>query len=300
MPRATILGLAVLLCAGLVAISPARPQTEPGTNSQRYAIYPDRDGFIGFRAMANHLAAQLARQNQKKVIVMDFHGPDNYWSPFADWLADQFSLALKNVGNTLEVLDRAKLADFEPIEENEFGSGAAKFRVALELGADTFIEGTYRPAENGVGVSLGAYQVIDPGDATSVGTTPVSAVRGKIPFTEEIGSKVYLPLDALWPQNKHLKPGEGGIGHPTCVYCSDYRYSGDANNDERCRVVLLMAVITSEGRVGRVKVNEHFGCKPPDEEAVETLKSWKFNPAMDADNRAVSVEIPLLVTFRKD
>ena len=87
------------------------------------------------------LGAELVKAGQKKVIVVDFRGPDKYWSPFADWLADQFSLALKTATSSLRVVDRAKLEEFEPIEVDESSVCASTIRAALELGVDTIVEG---------------------------------------------------------------------------------------------------------------------------------------------------------------
>ena len=228
---------------------------------------------------------------------MEFRGPDEYWSPFAEWLADQFSAALKTADHPIEVTDRIKLADFEPIEENEFGTGTAKFRVALELGADTLVIGTYRPAENGVGVSLNAYPVSDFGNATSVALTPISTANGKIPFSKEIGSKVYLPLDALWPRNKKFTPGEQGVGYPSCIYCPNPQYSSEAHKAKLEGIVILLAVINSDGRATQIRVFKSLG-SGLDEEAIEAVKEWRFKPAMDADGRPVPVFTPLELTFR--
>ena len=303
MPRARILGLAIFFCAALsppcATFAQVQPQPDlhPESHRRDERAPLDQDRLVGFDAMAHELATGLTKAGQKKVIFLDFRGPDKYWSPFADWLAEQFSLALKDSGFPVQVIDRAKLADYEPIEENEYGTGASKFRVALELGADTIVEGTYRPAENGVGVSLSAHPVIDPGRADSIWTSPISTVGGKIPFTKEIGSKIYLPFDALWPLNKKFTPGEQGVSGPTCVYCPNPQYSAEAHERKQEGYVLLTAVITSEGRATQIKVARSLGFGL-DEEAIEAVKIWKFKPASDADGRPVPVYIPIEVTFR--
>jgi TonB family protein len=303
MPRAQILGLAVFLCAAVTVPRPTfaqiqpQPDLHPELHARDESAPLDQNRLVGFDAIAHELAAKLVERGQKKVIFMDFRGPDKYWSPFADWLADQFSLAFKTAGDPVQVIDRAKLVDYEPIEENESGTGISKMRVAFELGADTIVEGTYRPAENGVGVSLNAHPVIDPGDAGSVWTSPIITVGGKIPFTKEIGSKVYLPLDALWPMNKKFTPREQGVSAPTCVYCPNPQYSAEAHKKKQEGTVVLAAVVTSEGRATQIKVISSLGFGL-DEEAIEAVKTWKFNPAADADGRPVPVYTPIEVTFR--
>jgi TonB family protein len=298
MPRARTLCLAISLCACLSAVRPAFAQIQPQPELHpRDNTPPDQNRLIGFDAVAHRLGAELVKAGHRKVIVMEFRGPDAYWSPFADWLADQFSAALKTAAHPIEVTDRVKLIDFEPIEENEFGTGTAKFRVALELGADTLVIGTYRPAENGVGVSLSAYPVSDFGNATSIALTPISTVNGKIPFSKEIGSKVYLPLDALWPKNKKFTPGEQGVGHPSCIYCPNPQYSSEAQKAKLEGIVILHVVIDADGRATQIRVFKSLG-SGLDEEAIEAVKGWRFKPATDADGRPVPVFTPLVLTFR--
>lgn len=298
MPRARTLCLAISLYACLSVVPPAFAQIQPQAELHpRDDAPPDQNRLIGFDAVAHQFGAELVKARQRRVILIEFRGPDRYWSPFADWLADQFSAALKTAGHEIEVVDRINLVDFEPIEENEFGTGTAKFGVALKLGADTLVIGTYRPAENGVGVSLNAYPVSDFGDATSVALTPISTVNGKIPFSKEIGSKVYLPLDALWPRNKKFTPGEQGVGYPSCIYCPNPQYSSEAHTAKLEGIVILLAVINADGRATQIRVSKSLG-SGLDEEAIEAVKEWRFKPATDADGLPVPVFTPLELTFR--
>jgi hypothetical protein len=89
---------------------------------------------------------------------MDFSGPDKTWPPFSSWLADQFSAALRNADYPITVIDRgrllASLDEHGLSEEDEFGYGADKLRIAASLGANAIVEGTYGPATNGLGITV--------------------------------------------------------------------------------------------------------------------------------------------------
>jgi TonB family protein len=291
--------LVIFLCASLTGIRPAFAQIQPRPDLHpRDGMTPsEQNRLIGFDAMAHELGAELVKAGKRKVIVVDFRGPDKYWSPFADWLADQFSLALKTATSSLRVVDRAKLEELEPIEVDESSVCASTIRAALELGVDTIVEGTYRPAENGVGVSLNAHPVIGPGNGGCVWTSPISTVGGKIPFTSEVGSTVYLPLDALWPANKKFTSGEQGVGYPSCIYCPNPQYSSEAHKARLEGTVVLLAVINADGRATQIRIAKSLG-SGLDEKAIEALKEWKFKPATDADGRSVPVFTPIELVFR--
>lgn len=293
MPRARTLYLAISLCAYVSMMRPALAQIQPQPELHpRDDTLPDQNRLVGFDAVAHQLAAELAEAGQKKVIFFDFHGI--YWSPFAAWLADQFALSFAAAGSSVSVIDRAEIAVYEPIEGYAFRNGTAKSRIALELGADTIVEAEYRPAQNGVGVSLNAYPLLDSGIATRLS---IATVNGYIPYTKEIGSTVYLPLDALWLTDDEFAPAEQRVKGPACIYCPDPYYSSEAHKKKVEGTVLLSAVINTDGSATQIIVVKRLS-SGLDEQAIEDLKSWRFRPAMYADGRPIPVYCPIEITFR--
>ncbi|MGA8144915.1 MAG: energy transducer TonB [Candidatus Acidiferrales bacterium] len=227
---------------------------------------------------------------------MDFRGPDKYWSPFAAWLADRSALSFGTAGYPLTVIERAKLSVYEPIEGYVLRAGTAKSRVALELGADTIVEGFYSPAENGIAASLNAYRVSDLENATA-GAPSIAAVHGNIPFTREIGPGVYLPLDALLPVHQEFALAGQRVKGPICLYCPNPQYSSEAHKQMLEGTVLLSGVITADGRAIQVIVVKGLG-SGLDEQAINDVNTWKFKPTTDADGRPIPVYCPIEVTFR--
>jgi TonB family protein len=294
MPSARTLCLAISLCACLSMMRPAFAQIQPRPDlHSRDETPPDQNRLVGFDAVAHQLAAELAKAGQKKVIVFDFHGM--FWSPFAAWLADQFALSFGGAGDSIVVIERSKLAVYEPTEGFLFRPGTAKSRVALELGADTVVEGSYRPASNGVGVSLSAYRVSKSRNAATIDTSSIVSVNGYVPYTKEIGSKVYLPLDAVWTNES--APAGQRISSPSCIYCPNPQYSSEAHKKKVEGTVLLTAGITTDGRAVQIIVVKSLG-SGLDEQAIADLQTWKFRPAMYADGRPIPVYCPIEVTFR--
>ncbi len=109
-----------------------------------------------------------------------------------------------------------------------------------------------------------------------------------------------------------LGPGEGGgtgggiyrlgsgISNPEPTYSPRPNYTADAMRAKVQGVVGLEAVVTANGTVGEVRITRsldpHFGL---DQEAIRTVKSWRFRPARKGGEPvAVWVDVELSFTLR--
>jgi TonB family protein len=132
-----------------------------------------------------------------------------------------------------------------------------------------------------------------------VAASSIFSVRGKIPFTKEIGSVVLLrPLDALWPTQKYSTIGEGGVSSPECVYCPNLDLADEEVETHMEGVVLVTATITSEGSVTPFKVIKRLDSEL-DERAVESLKMWQLKPATNADGEPIPVRTTVEIVVRR-
>ena len=96
----------------------------------------------------------------------------------------------------------------------------------------------------------------------------------------------------------HFHPGVGGVGYPSVrVYCPDPKYSEEARKAKYSGVVVLQAVITADGRAIEIEVVKGPGMGL-EEKAIETVKQWRFKPAMGPGGKAVAVVVPIEITFR--
>jgi TonB family protein len=93
-----------------------------------------------------------------------------------------------------------------------------------------------------------------------------------------------------------LRAGVNGVGMPRCEYCPDPEYSKEAKKKKYEGVVVLLAVVTTEGKATNINV-----AKSPelglDEKAIEAVRKWRFKPAMK-DGKPVPAQVPIEVTFR--
>ena len=91
--------------------------------------------------------------------------------------------------------------------------------------------------------------------------------------------------------------GANGYGVPTCLYCPNPQFSDEAVKAKYQGTVVLMAVITADGRAIDIHVAKGLGLGL-DEKAMEAVKTWRFKPAIGPDGKASAVSAPIEVTFR--
>jgi len=87
----------------------------------------------------------------------------------------------------------------------------------------------------------------------------------------------------------------GGIKAPHSIYSPDPEYSEEARKKAISGTALLSLIVGSDGQPRDIKVVAPLG-NGLDEKAVETVKTWKFEPATK-DGNPVAVQIMVEVSF---
>jgi len=90
--------------------------------------------------------------------------------------------------------------------------------------------------------------------------------------------------------------GIGGVSAPVAIYSPEPAYSEEARKAKFAGIVLLWIVVDAQGMVRNVQIAKHLGMGL-DEEAVKTVGTWKFKPAM-RQGVAVPVQVEVEVSFR--
>lgn len=96
------------------------------------------------------------------------------------------------------------------------------------------------------------------------------------------------------------QPGRGRLllrSAASCQYCPNPKYSEEARKSKYSGVVLLAVVVTPEGKATNIRVLQGVGMGL-DEQAIEAVKKWQFNPAIGLDGRPVASEVTIQVDFR--
>jgi TonB family protein len=92
------------------------------------------------------------------------------------------------------------------------------------------------------------------------------------------------------------RPGTGGVGYPSCLYCPDPQYSDDARKAKFEGSVALQAIIQADGHATNIQVVKGAGLGL-DEKAVEAVRSWRFKPAVGPNGTSVPTIAPVEVDF---
>jgi TonB family protein len=291
--RALLLYLLLAVIAGAAArgqeASKDRPAASPPAAASKVAL--------GLQAIVHELRINLSNGGAKKIIVLDFSGPDKTWSPFSAKLADQFSDTFKQEGFPWEVIDRSELAarlEAHQLSPKAMLDTAAAKDIAGELGAEAFVLGSFGPAENGIGISL---HCVLTADGVRTRPFPYPVIRGKIPFTPEVTAQLGSPPESMRPKDGLFTPGEGGVSNPMCLECPRTEYTAEARRAKARGTVVLEVAIDAQGRAKKVTLLSSPGFEL-DLAAANTVKQWKFKPATDVDGNPVSVLEKVEVTFQ--
>jgi protein TonB len=94
-----------------------------------------------------------------------------------------------------------------------------------------------------------------------------------------------------------FRPGTGGVGYPSCIYCPEPQYSEDARKAKYQGTVVLQAIINPDGRATNIEVVKGPGLGL-EEKALESVRTWRFKPAVGPNGRPVATVTLLEITFR--
>ena len=94
-----------------------------------------------------------------------------------------------------------------------------------------------------------------------------------------------------------FRPGTGGVGFPSCIYCPSPQYSEDARKAKYQGTVVLQVIITPDGRATNIEVVKGPGLGL-EEKAVEAARTWRFKAAVGPSGRPVATITLIEVNFR--
>ena len=92
-------------------------------------------------------------------------------------------------------------------------------------------------------------------------------------------------------------PYSRGVLAPTCVVCPYPVYTDEARQAKVQGTVTLRVQVGPDGRASDIRVIRGVGFGL-DERAVRTVHGWKFNPARDANQRAIAAWVTIEAVFR--
>ncbi len=88
----------------------------------------------------------------------------------------------------------------------------------------------------------------------------------------------------------------GGVSAPRAIFAPEPEYSEEARKAKYQGTCVLWLVVGPDGKPREVRVTRSLGLGL-DEKAIETVRTWKFEPALK-DGKPVAVQISVEVEFR--
>ncbi|HXN64322.1 MAG TPA: energy transducer TonB [Candidatus Acidoferrales bacterium] len=88
-----------------------------------------------------------------------------------------------------------------------------------------------------------------------------------------------------------------GVGFPVCIACPRPDYSEEARKAKVQGSVLLSVIVLPDGKVGGIELLKILGMGL-DQQAIDSVRMWKFRPGTDARGKAVATRIPIEVLFQ--
>lgn len=98
-----------------------------------------------------------------------------------------------------------------------------------------------------------------------------------------------LPIQSVGKDKDNVKP-------PRATYTPEPEFSEEARRSGFQGIVVLGVLIDKKGQVSRIRIERPLG-KGLDQQAVESVKTWRFNPATK-DGEPVAIEMKVEVSFQ--
>ena len=239
------------------------------------------------KGLAKGLSAVLQKANVKTVVIGDFPGNGGGVSLQGAFLADQLWFAVVPQEKGFRMLNRGSLhRQLYARELSKASFGRAQVEAARALGAEVLITGKIEPRANDLNIAISAVDVSTAKD--------ISRWTWVVPRTASLDALALQPIQASGPV---YVLQQDGVNTPSCAYCPPPQYSEAARKEKIEGTVVVEVVIDAFGRAG--KVWELRGL--PDgltQQAIDVVRQWHFKAAQNADGRAVTVMVPVDVTFR--
>ena len=239
-------------------------------------------------ALADQIATSLSHAKLKTVMVFDFVGADEM-DALGQKLAADFRTALARSAPGIQVEDRTKLIEIlQQRNYGPFGVGTAEIACWLlqRTSVEVSIIGNLSNGKNGLKISVQAFRVRD--------THRVAKLETSMPLTEEL--KAFIGKNEMGDLTALPVAGKNGYSTPQCISCPPAAFSQQAIAHKYQGTVLLAVTVDENGNARDIVVikGESFGLT---EQAIATVRRWRFKPATGTDGKPAAVRVSVQVVF---
>ena len=238
--------------------------------------------------LAKRLSQTVQTVQLRSVVVSDFVDERGRVTVQGALLSDRIWFAILANQKGFETLNRILLQQkqysLKPSFDNTKSFEKAALESARAIGADVLITGVITEGSRAT-LKIAVLRV---------------STREKLEQLEESGpsskESAILAQQLVYPYGPIHLIGQDGVNTPSCAYCPTPRYTEPARQNKVEGKVVVTVVINSEGRPQEIWKTKGL----PDgltEQALKTVKSWRFKPTHDAKGKPVAVIVPVDVAF---
>ncbi len=239
--------------------------------------------------LAHQVADSLSRAKVKRVAVFAFVGPDEP-EALGQKLADDFREALSKSAHDFQVVDRPRLLTIlgktAALSASVNDANTASWFLR-DSDVDSFVIGSAYRENVGLQIVLQAFHVR--------GAREISNFEAPIELTDSLKALVGVSRGrefATWPRG-----GENGYSSPVCLSCPQLQYHGPPIPGLYQKSVVLEITVDEEGHARHIRVKKAL-LNGMTEEAIATVKDWRFKPSMGPDGKPAAVRMIVQVTLK--
>jgi TonB family protein len=242
------------------------------------------------RKSSEHIAKEIRRLQLHKIYVSDFLDTSGARTDKGCYFASVFSTNLEEDSKGFEVLNRIeaqKFLDTTGISASDLQKAEVPSKLSALSGIDAILLGTLVLSKDIATLDFSLR------DASSGKELYHTAYKEKL----TPGFAGYFPATTDQTGRLFYFPGLDGLSLPKCIHCPDPPYT---DHDRIQRIegsIALSALLTARGSIEEIWVI-HSVEPGLDERAINTARAWKMNRVRDAAGNAVSVRLPIEITFR--
>jgi TonB family protein len=240
-------------------------------------------------ALAQQISDSLSRAKAKSVAVFAFVGPDEP-EALGQSLADDFREDLAKSAKDVQVIALPQLLTIlgktAALSASVNDADTASWFLR-DTGVDSFVIGSISRENGGLQIVLKAFHVR--------GAREISSFEASIVLTDDLKALVSLSRGrefATWPRG-----GENGYSSPICLSCPQLQYHGPPIPGLYQKFVVLEITVDEEGRARHIRVKKAL-LNGMTEDAIATVKTWRFKPSTGPDGKPAAVRMIVQVTLK--
>lgn len=242
-------------------------------------------------AVSEQLARELRKIKAKKIVILEFHGPQQEVHPVGKWLLDRISANLHAAEPRVQLVDRGEIKNGPSAQGSAPAVDVSGKDGVLDAGrtvqADAVVTGTFERVTDDVRITLNISSVRRPADKSVV-------IAGSVPISDEMRALSTEPIP--WSRDI-VRAGVGGISSPRCVRCPFPEYTDKARSAHFEGTVTLDVVVSANGDVESAIVVKTPGYGL-EQKALEAVRKWKLRPAKGPDGNPVRTRVIVEMAFR--